>query len=116
MPALLRQFDVLLVPSVWQEPLARMVLEGMAAGLVVIATPTGGTAEVIEDGNNGLFFTPGDGEDLARKIDSLADDPEILPRLAYAGRQTVTERFTATRMMDDIENYLRTVATNSLVG
>ena len=110
MPQLLQKFDVLLVPSIWQEPFSRMVLEGMISGLVVIATTTGGTTEILFDGENGLLFAPGDAEDLAQKIVCLADDPELRQRLAIAGQQTVVERFTMTKMIDEIEGYLKEVA------
>jgi glycosyltransferase involved in cell wall biosynthesis len=110
MPRLLQQCDVLLLPSTWEEPFSRMVLEGMISGLVVIATPTGGTIEILEDGENGLLFTPNDPEDLARKIARLVEDPILRKKLANAGRQTVMERFTITKMMNEIENYLQEVA------
>jgi glycosyltransferase involved in cell wall biosynthesis len=109
MPQLLQKFDVLLVPSIWQEPFSRIVLEGMISSLVVIATPTGGTTEILKDGENGLLFAPGDPEDLAQKIVSLAIDPELRRRLATAGQQTVLEGFTMTKMIDEIEGYLQEV-------
>ena len=110
MPKLLQKFDVILLPSTWPEPFSRMVLEGMISGLVVVATPTGGTTEILTDGENGLLFAPGDAEDLAQKIASLAADPEFRNRLALAGQRTVVERFTMTKMMDEIESYLQEVA------
>jgi glycosyltransferase involved in cell wall biosynthesis len=110
MPGLLREFDVLLVPSIWAEPFARVVLEGMIAGLVVVATPTGGTPEVVVDGENGLLFTPGDPDDLARKIILLLADPVTRRKLARAGQHTVRERFTMPRMIDEIERLLQEVA------
>jgi glycogen synthase len=110
MPKLLQKFDVILVPSTWPEPFSRMVLEGMISGLVVVATPTGGTPEILTDGENGLLFAPGDAEALAQKIASLAADPEFRHRLAWAGKRTVVERFTMTKMMDEIESYLQEVA------
>lgn len=113
MPRLLREFDVLLVPSTWPEPFSRMVLEGMISGLVVVATSTGGTTEILTDGENGLLFAPGDADDLAQKIARLMDDPELRQRLARAGKQTVLERFTMTRMMDEIESFLQEVARSS---
>jgi glycosyltransferase involved in cell wall biosynthesis len=109
-PGLLRKFDVLLLPSIWPEPFSRMLMEGMVSGLVVVATPTGGTPEIVLDGENGLLFTPGNAEDLAQKIARLADDPETRRRLAQAGKQTVLERFTMTQMVDDIESFLQRVA------
>ena len=110
MPRLLQQFDVLLLPSTWEEPFSRMVLEGMISGLVVVATPKGGTIEILTDGENGLLFTPGNPEDLARKITTLVENPVLRKKLADSGQQTVMERFTTARMMDEIENYLHEVS------
>jgi glycosyltransferase involved in cell wall biosynthesis len=116
MPQLLQEFDVLLVPSLWQEPFSRIVLEGMISGLVVIATTTGGTTEILMDGENGLLFVPGSVEDLAQKITCLADDQGLRRRLALAGQQTIAERFTLVKMMDEIESYLQEVALDSSQG
>lgn len=117
MPGLLRGFDVLLVPSVWEEPFARAVLEGMLSGLAVVATSTGGTPEVVSDGDNGLLVAPGDPEDLARAIARLAEDPASRRAMGRAARQTVLDRFTATRMMDEIERFLHEIAsTPATVG
>jgi glycosyltransferase involved in cell wall biosynthesis len=110
MPDLYPKYDVLLVPSTWPEPLARVVLEGMASGLVVVATPTGGTTEIIVNGENGLIFASDDAEDLAQKVAELASDSELRHRLAATGRQTVMEKFNLDRMIDQVENYLLDVA------
>ena len=110
MPTLMRKSDVLLLTSIWPEPFARVLTEGMISGLVVVATPTGGTSEIVLDGENGLLFTPGNPEDLAQKIARLVDDPESCRKLAKAGKQTVMEKFTMTKMMDDIESFLQDVA------
>ena len=112
-PKLLRNFEVLLLPSIWPEPFSRVVLEGMISGLVVVAAQTGGTVEVLRAGENGLLFAAGDAEDLAQKIASLAADPKLRRRLARAGQQTVVERFTKTKMMDEIESYLQKVFRSS---
>jgi glycosyltransferase involved in cell wall biosynthesis len=106
MPALLPQFDVLIFPSIYEEPLARMTQEAMLSGLVVVGTTTGGTKEILEHGVNGLTFAPEDAGGLARQIKRLAADPGLRRQLADAGRRTVLERFTLTRMMDEIEDYL----------
>jgi glycosyltransferase involved in cell wall biosynthesis len=113
MPELLRKFDVLVVPSTWAEPFARVTLEGMISGLAVIATPTGGTTEILNDGENGLLFGVGDAEDLAEKITRLSNDRQLLQRLVLAGQQTVIERFTKTKMMDEIEAFLQDVVRSS---
>jgi glycosyltransferase involved in cell wall biosynthesis len=110
MPRLLRNFDILLVTSTWAEPFARIVLEGMISGLVVVATPTGGTPEIVLDGENGLLFTPNDPDDLAHMINKLGNDPELRRKLASAGEKTITEGFTMAKMMDEIESFLQEVA------
>ena len=113
MPGLLHKFDVLLVPSIWAEPFARVVMEGMISGLVVLATPTGGTTEILVDSENGLLLAAGDAADLAQKIVCLGADPTLRRRLALGGQQTVVERFTKTKMMDEIESYLQEVFQSS---
>jgi glycosyltransferase involved in cell wall biosynthesis len=110
MPHLLQQFDVAVVPSKWPEPFSRTVLEGMVSGLAVVATPTGGTPEILKHGENGLLFAPGNADDLAQQILGLLEDPGLRRTLATAGRQTVVERFTSTRMLNEIERVLQGMA------
>jgi glycogen(starch) synthase len=110
MPALLAQFDVLLFTSAWEEPLARMMMEGMAAGLALITTVTGGTGEAVTPGTNALTFAPGNAEELAAQIERLANDPDLVRRLAEAGQQTAIRRFSLHRMTDDLEAFLQEVA------
>jgi len=106
MPAIFQQFDVLIFPSIYEEPLARVTQEAMASGLVVVGTTTGGTEEILRDGETGLTFAPKDADDLAEQINRLIVDPDLYCRLAQAGRQTVVENFTLDKMVDEIEEYL----------
>jgi glycogen synthase len=106
MPALLQEFDALIFPSIYEEPLARMTQEAMASGLVVVGTTTGGTKEILRDGETGLTFAPEDAEGLAQQIDRLIINPDLCDRLARSGRQTVLENFTLDKMVKEIEAYL----------
>jgi glycogen synthase len=106
MPAVFQQFDVLIFPSTYEEPLARVTQEAMAAGLVVVGTTTGGTKELLRDGETGLTFAPEDADGLAEQVTRLIIDPDLCCRLAQAGRQTVLENFTLGRMAQQIEDYL----------
>ena len=110
MPALLQKFDVLVFPSIWEEPLARMMQEAMAAGLVVVGTLTGGSGELLVEGETGLTFKPEDAAGLAHQIQTLAQNRDLFARLAQQGRQAVLERFDLNRMIDEIEAYLGQVA------
>ena len=109
MPALLQQAEMLVVPSLWTEPFARIVLEGMAAGAAVVAAASGGTSEIVEDGKNGLLFSPGDSAELAQQITRLILDPDLRHSVARAGYQTVCNKFTFDIMMDKIESLLESV-------
>lgn len=111
MPVLLRKFDVLVFPSIWEEPLARMMQEAMASGLVVVGTLTGGTPEILEEGQTGLTFDPEDAQQLAEQLLRLAQDPGLMKALARKGRQVVEERFDLRRMIDEIEEHLSAAAT-----
>jgi glycogen(starch) synthase len=106
MPELMASCDVLVVPSRWPEPFARVVMEGMHSRMAVLATPVGGSTEIVEDGVNGLFFPAGDSITLAAQIRTLIENPERRTALAEAGHETVTTRFSRGAMLDAIEAFL----------
>lgn len=105
MPELLKSYDILLFPSTWPEPLARIVQEAMACGLLVIGSTSGGTPEILHDGRNGLAFKAGDSKMLAEKIALAVSNPELRNRLTQAARRTVEEHFTFEAMVDNLEDY-----------
>ena len=112
-PAWLGRFDVFLFTSIWPEPMARSVMEAMAAGLLVIGTEVGGQAEMLFDGQNSLTFTPQDAEALASQIIKAAGDPSLRYELAKAGQEMVLQRFTIERMVGDIEQFLLGIVATS---
>lgn len=82
----LAEVDGLVHASVIPEPFGQVVIEGMAAGLPVIASAEGGPAEIIADGIDGLLCPPGDVEALASLLARLAADPQERERLGQAAR------------------------------
>lgn len=94
---LLGQLDVVALPS-WTEGLPLVVLEAMARRRAIVATPVGGTPEVVTDGETGLLVQPRDPEALAAAIRRLLADPDLRSRLGEAGRRRVAGRFTAEAM------------------
>jgi glycosyltransferase involved in cell wall biosynthesis len=83
----LARLDVLVHASVIPEPFGQAVVEGMAAGLPVIATEAGGPAEVITNGVDGLLVPPDDRAALAAALRRLSNDPDLRARLGAAARQ-----------------------------
>ena len=81
----LARLDVLVHASVVPEPFGQVVVEGMAAGVAVIASDAGGPAEIIERERSGLLVPPGDVAALAAALQRLAGDSTLRARLAAAG-------------------------------
>ncbi len=109
MPERLAEFDALVVPSRWPEPLPRILQEAMASGVAVVAASLGGIGEAVEHEENGLLFDPGDAEALAACLLRLHADPGLSDRLAAAARETVRERFDIRRTVTEVESFLRDV-------
>lgn len=107
---LYRIADLVVVPSVWPEPLSRVLLEAMAMGRPVIGTRVGGTPELIEDGCNGLLVSRSSPAELVRAISILLRDPVRRQQMGEAGRRLVRERFNVNRSVDRLLSFY------SLVG
>ncbi len=93
----LGELDVVALPS-WTEGLPLVVLEAMAHGRPVVATPVGGTPEVVLDGETGLLVPPRDPHALAAALQRLVDDAGLRRRLGEAGKRRAVERFSAGAM------------------
>ena len=93
--ALLASCDVVVIPSRLagnrSEGMPVVCLEAMAAGRAVIASSTGGLAEIIRDPHNGLLFEPGDARMLAEKLHRLLEDAALRRRLGENARRTAAE-------------------------
>lgn len=102
-PALFRANDGLIFPSEWDEPFGIVVLEAMASGLAVVATATGGTAEILAPGVNAAVFSRGDAEDCARVLAGLIDDPALCARLRLQAREFVVAKHRFDTTVERIE-------------
>ena len=102
----LRSHDVLVYPSIGIESGWLGVLEGLAAGSVVVSSAPGAPHELLRDGENALLFAPGDADALARCLDAMADDPALPARLRAGALRTAAEH-TLDAMLDRIESLLR---------
>lgn len=84
----LAQIDTLVHCSLTPEPFGQVVVEGMVAGIPVIASDAGGPAEIITDGVDGILTSPGDAAALADAMRRLHNDPSLRHTLAARGRKT----------------------------
>lgn len=78
---ILSEMDVLVVPSRWVENSPNTILEAQAVGVPIVGSNLGGVAEMVQHEGNGLVFAVDDAQDLARQLQRLLDEPELLDRL-----------------------------------
>jgi glycosyltransferase involved in cell wall biosynthesis len=78
---ILANLNVVVVPSLWYENSPLAIMQAQAAGTPVVTAALGGMAELVCDGVDGLLFQPASAADLARQLQHLIDDADLLPRL-----------------------------------
>ncbi|WP_413380175.1 1,4-alpha-glucan branching protein domain-containing protein [Alkalihalobacillus sp. 1P02AB] len=88
----LRRSDVVLFPSLY-EPFGIVALEGMAAGKATIVSDTGGLADIIDHGKNGLKMIPGHVESLVDQVLYLFNHPIAREQLAEQGLVDVKSKY-----------------------
>jgi glycogen(starch) synthase len=84
----LAQCDAVVLPSRW-ESFGYVCPEAMSAGRAVIGSSAGGMAEMIEDGHTGLLVPPRSPRAIADAVLKLVRTPELVQRLAVAGRESI---------------------------
>jgi len=89
----LRGIDIFVLPSL-SEALSNSLMEAMACGCAAIASRVGGNIELVEEGETGLLFEPGDAASLARAMETLIAQPHRRRRLAAAAAQSIRTRFS----------------------
>jgi glycosyltransferase involved in cell wall biosynthesis len=95
---LMRQSDVLVVPSIWAENSPGVLIHALSQGLPALGSNVGGIPELIEDGVNGCLLPPGDTDAWERSLADLAQNPTRLA-LLRAGSAATAGRFDPDALM-----------------
>ena len=109
--AFLPTVSILVHASTSPEPFGQVVIEGMAAGIPVVATDGGGVKETVVHGETGLLVPMGNAQALADALMMLIDRPELRAKLSSKGRQRVLRHFTASITARKVERVYREVLT-----
>ena len=94
--------DIFVCPSQWQEPLARVHYEAMAAGLPFLTTARGGNPEVVIEQNGLIVERPEDTNEFADKLKILLSDPKLRQIMGQNGRRLAEERFGWERVAHEV--------------
>ncbi len=93
LPDLYRSADIFVLPSLYGESFGIVVLEAMASGLPVIASPVGGVREVIKNCVNGILLKEKSPRSIALQVLKLYQNPRLRKSLALKARKTAVERY-----------------------
>jgi glycosyltransferase involved in cell wall biosynthesis len=96
----LSNYDLLAVPSQWQETGPLVVLEAFSAGIPVVGSNLGGIAEKVQDGVNGLLVDPRDERGWSATLARLANDRDLVERLKANVQAPRPMRQVVTEMLD----------------
>ena len=107
-PKLLREADVLLMPSE-MESFGLAALEGMASGVVPLGTRVGGVPELVTDGVDGFLNEVGDVDTMAAHAARLLGDLGVCQQYGRAARQSAVRRFSTELLIPKYEAMYRRV-------
>jgi len=103
----LNELKLLVLPS-YSEGLPTVILEAMACGTPVLATPVGGVPDVIKDGETGFIMEDNSPECIARNVIRALNHPN-LERIAEDARALVEREFTYERAVERWRGVLKTI-------
>ena len=101
-PDLLSLMDIFVFSS-RHEGFSGALLEAMAAGLGIVATPVGGNTDMITDGETGLLVPVRDSDAMRQAIRSLVDDPDTRRALGAAASRKARDEFSLEAMTNSFE-------------
>lgn len=94
--------ELQILPAEWYEGFPMVVLEAYACGTPLVASRIGSVDEIIEEGETGVKFEPGNALDLAEKVNLLWAKQSRLTSLRHKARQLFDENYTADKNYSEL--------------
>lgn len=109
--ALMRHASALVFPSRWQEPLSRVLVDGLGEGAVMVVEPTGGSADAVVDGESGLLAAGA--EALGDALRRVLTDDALAERLRAGARARAESTFSEDVVAPKFEALYERVSVSS---
>lgn len=117
-PALLKQSDIYVIPSL-QDNYPYSLVEAFVAGKAIIGSKVGGITEMVEHSKNGLLVPPNESRELYRQMRNLLENPDMQKRMSEEARTWGMTQFSLEKMTGevlDIYNHALTSKTPARSG
>lgn len=108
-------YDILALSS-RSEGLPYALLEGMRAGIPIVASNVGGVSEVVSDGETGFLVEAGNSHLFSEKLSHLSDDPDLRSRMGHASRKKFLKQFQFREMFWKTEHIYQYIIRESLIS
>lgn len=95
--------DIVVLPSIWQDPCPLVVLEAMAAGTCLISTAVGGVPEVLIDGVNGLLVKPDNAAEITQAVCEILNNPIKKTEIERVAREQMVANYGWSRLVNELE-------------
>jgi glycosyltransferase involved in cell wall biosynthesis len=99
--------DIIVAPTITEEPFGLIVIEANMLSIPVIVSNTGGFMETVKDGYNGYLVEPKNPVQIAEKIEYFYNDRPRLLEMGNNGREYMKQKFDKALMNDKIDNLLQ---------
>jgi glycosyltransferase involved in cell wall biosynthesis len=104
-PELIAACNVSVLPSIKREGLPKTVIESMVYGVPPIVSDTGGSAELVIDGETGFVVAPRNSQQISDAILTLWRDPTLCKKLGEKAKQRIHDQFHTAESAQQTKNY-----------
>lgn len=96
--------DLVVLPSIYEEPFGRVALEAATCGKPVIASRVGGLPEIIQDGVTGILISANDPDLLGEAISSLVCKADVRQSLGEKAKILIGKKFSASAISEKFQS------------
>ncbi|NHV60333.1 MAG: glycosyltransferase family 4 protein [Candidatus Verstraetearchaeota archaeon] len=107
-PKILNKIKLLVIPS-YSEGLPNILLEAMACGTPVLATPVGGIPDLLKEGETGFLLKSNNPEHIAERVIELLNKPDILEKVSVTAYNYVRENFSFEKTLESWQRILQEI-------